>query len=69
MKKIITTIYHSDTCNLSDLEELFSGKPHLEVMLKGRRWSRVKAKLKKEGRPKRLRVDREKVGQTVNLTP
>ena len=30
---------------MPDLEELFKGKPYLEVLLKGRRWSRVRAKL------------------------
>jgi hypothetical protein len=27
--------------------ELFKGKPHLEGLLKGRRWTRVKARIKK----------------------
>jgi hypothetical protein len=63
------TYYHSDKCYFPYLEEAFREKPHLETLLKSRRWAKVKAKLKKEGRPKRLRVDREKVGQTVNLTP
>jgi len=44
------TYYHSDMCNLPDLEELFKGKPHLEVLLKGRRWGRVRARIKKVNR-------------------
>ena len=39
------TYYHSDSCNLTDLDELFKGESHLEALLKGRRWSRVRAKL------------------------
>lgn len=32
------------------LEELFKEKPHLGVLLKGRRWGRVKARLKRVSR-------------------
>lgn len=28
------TYYHTDTYQLPDLEEVFKGKPHLEVLLK-----------------------------------
>ena len=45
--------YHLDTCNLLDLEMLFKGKQHLGVMLKGRRWAKAKARIK--------RLDREKI--------
>ena len=41
------TYYHSDNCNLSDLKELFKDKSHLEVLLKGRRWAKMKARIKK----------------------
>jgi hypothetical protein len=34
------------------LEEPFRRKPHLEDLLKGRRWGRVKARIKKMGRTK-----------------
>ena len=44
------TYYHSDTCNLPDLEEVFKGKPYLEVLLKGRRWVKVKARIKRVNR-------------------
>jgi hypothetical protein len=33
-------------CHLPELEELFNDKPHLEGMVKGRGWSRVKARIK-----------------------
>jgi hypothetical protein len=39
------TYYHSDSCNLPDLEELYKGKPHLEKLLKGRKWTRVRARI------------------------
>jgi len=32
---------------LPDLEIVFKGKPYLEVLLKGRWWARVRARLKK----------------------
>jgi len=32
---------------MTDLRKLFKGKPHLEVLLKGRRWVRVKARITK----------------------
>ena len=60
---VANTYYHSDTCNLPDLEEPFKCKPHLGGMLKGRRWAKVKAKLKKEGRPKGLK-SRQRKGRT-----
>jgi hypothetical protein len=33
--------------------ELFKGKPHLDGLLKGRRWAKAKARIK--------RLDREKI--------
>ena len=42
---VANTYYHSDTCKLPDIEELFKGKSHLEAMLKGRRWNLVKAQI------------------------
>jgi hypothetical protein len=38
------TYYHIGGYYLPDLEELLKGKPHLEVLLKGRRWARVRAR-------------------------
>ena len=55
------TYYHSDTCNLPCLEELFKGKAHLEILLNGRRWSRVKVRIMKLRRLKR------KIGRKGNL--
>jgi hypothetical protein len=49
------TYYHSDTCILPDLEELFKGKPHLEGLLRGNGWSRVRARIKRMSRPKSLK--------------
>jgi hypothetical protein len=31
---------------------VFKGKPHLEVLLKGREWAMVRARIKKLNRPK-----------------
>ena len=31
------TYYHSDTCNLPDLMELFNGKPHLGGTVEGKK--------------------------------
>jgi hypothetical protein len=39
------TYYHSDSCNLPNLEELFKEKPHPGVLLKGRRWRRIRARI------------------------
>ena len=44
------TYYHSDNCNMMDLKKLFRSKPHLEVLLKGRRWRRVRRRIKKMDR-------------------
>ena len=41
------TYYHSDNCNLPDLEELFKDKSHLEGLLRGRRWGIVRARTRK----------------------
>ena len=41
------TYYSSDTCKLPDLEKLFKDKPHLEVLLEGRRWARVRARIER----------------------
>ena len=48
------TYYHSDTCNLPDLDGLFRGKTHLEGLLNERKWGRVKARIKRLDRAKGL---------------
>jgi hypothetical protein len=46
---------------LPDLQKVFKDKPHLEGLLKGRRWSRVKVRIMKLRRLKR------KIGRKGNL--
>jgi hypothetical protein len=45
------TYYHSDKCYLPCLKEAFREKPHLEGLLKGRRWNRVRTGIEKMKRP------------------